>query len=170
MGLFSKFFGAKEEPIAVSAQRNTLCLPIEGEIIPLEQIGDGVFSDGVLGPGCGIIPAEETVYAPVDGVIDMVAETKHAIGMTSGDGIEVLIHVGMDTVDMKGDGFTSLVKAGDRVRCGQPILKFSIAKIKAAGLPATTAFIVSNSDQWKNVTVISLGPAKKLTPVLRAEA
>lgn len=170
MGLFSKLLGAKEEPaIEVTTEKGMLYLPIEGEVIPLEAIDDGVFSEGILGPGCGILPAEETVYAPVNGTVTTVAETKHAVGFLSDDGAEVLIHVGMDTVDMNGEGFTVLVTKGQRVKCGQPVLKFSTSKIKAAGHPTTTAFIVTNSDDLSEVTVLKTGNMSKLTAVMKAE-
>ena len=168
MGLFDKLLG-KEQAIEVATEKNTLYLPIEGEVIPIAKIGDGVFSAEVLGKGCGIKPAEETVYAPANGTISQIAETKHAVGIMSDDGIEVLIHVGMDTVDMNGEGFTVLVKNGQKVKCGQPLLKFSMGKIKSAGHPTTTAFVVTNSDDLSTVTVLKTGAMKKLTAVLKAE-
>lgn len=168
MGLFDKLLG-KEHSIEVTTEKNTLYLPIEGEVIPIAEIGDGVFSAEVLGKGCGIKPAEETVYAPANGTISQIAETKHAIGIMSDDGIEVLIHVGMDTVDMNGEGFTVMVKNGQKIKCGQPLLKFSMSKIKAAGHPTTTAFVVTNSDDLSSVTVLKTGNMNKLTAVMRAE-
>lgn len=169
MSLFKNLFAKKEDTpaISVQAERNTVYLPIEGEVIPLAQIGDGVFSEGVLGMGCGILPQEETVYAPVSGEITQVAETKHAIGLLSEDGIEVLIHVGMDTVDMNGDGFEVLVRMGQKIRCGQPMLKFSEKKIKAAGHPTTTALVITNSDDYSQVEVLKSGGQAKLSPVLK---
>lgn len=145
MGLFSKLF-VKEETPKVETVKGGLYAPITGNYIPLEEIKDGVFSEGVLGPGCGIEPAEEIVVAPCNGTVSTVAETKHAVGITSDDGAELLIHVGLDTVDMNGDGFTVKVKVGQKVTCGQTLLTFSFAKIKAAGHPTTTAFLVTNAD------------------------
>lgn len=169
MGLFDKLFSKGETAVEVAAEPGTLYLPIEGEVIPLIEIGDGAFSEGILGQGCGIQPADETVYAPADGTITQIADTKHAIGMESDDGIEILIHVGMDTVAMNGDGFTVLVMNGQKVKCGQPMLKFSASKIKAAGYPTTTAFVVTNTDDLSDVSVFSTGKAEKLTPVIRVE-
>ena len=169
MGLFNKLFSKDDGAIAVTTEPGMLYLPIEGDVIPLAEIGDGVFSAGILGQGCGIKPADETVYAPVTGTVIQVAETNHAIGIASDDGVELLIHVGMDTVEMNGDGFTVLVKTGQKVKCGQPILKFSMSKIAAAGHPSTTAFVVTNTDDLSGVSVLSTGNAKKLTPVIRAE-
>lgn len=168
MGLFDKLF-KKEQAIDVTTEKNTLYLPIEGEVISLEEIGDGVFSSEVLGKGCGIKPAEETVYAPANGTISSVAETKHAVGILTDDGVEVLIHVGMDTVDMNGEGFEVLVKPDQKVKCGQPMLKFSMSKIKAAGHPTTTAFVVTNTDDMGEVTVLKTGRLPKLTAIIRAK-
>lgn len=168
MGLFDKLF-KKEQAIEVTTEKNTLYLPIEGEVISLEEIGDDVFSSEVLGKGCGIKPAEETVYAPASGTISSVAETKHAVGIMTEDGVEVLIHVGMDTVDMNGEGFEVLVKPDQKVKCGQPMLKFSMSKIKAAGHPTTTAFVVTNTDDLGEVTVLKTGVLPKLTAIIRAK-
>ncbi len=145
MGLFDKLF-KKEEAPKVETVKGGLYAPITGKYITLEEIADGVFSEGVLGPGCGIEPEEELVVAPCSGTVSTVADTRHAVGISADDGAELLIHVGMDTVDMNGLGFEVLVKEGQKVLCGQPLLRFSFAKIKAAGHPATTAFIVTNAD------------------------
>lgn len=170
MGLFDKLFGKKTiETIEVVTEKNIIYLPIEGEIIPLEDIGDGVFSEGILGKGCGIKPKEEKVYAPINGTVENVADTKHAIGIMSDDGAEVLIHVGMDTVDMKGTGFDVLVEVGQKVKCGELIMKFDTGKIKAAGHPSTTALVLTNTDDLNAVTILNTGDAAKLTPVLKVE-
>lgn len=134
-----------------------LYAPISGEYIPLEDIKDGVFSEGILGPGCGIIPQEDQVVSPVDGTVINVADTKHAVGILSGSGVELLIHVGMDTVEMNGDGFLPKVRVGDTVTKGQCLLTFDSQKIKAAGHPTTTAFIVTNSDE---VTAVRMETSK----------
>ena len=131
----------------------TLHAPIAGKYIPLEEIPDQVFSQGFLGKGCGIDPSGETVYAPFDGEIAQVADTKHAVGIISPEGVEVLIHVGMDTVEMNGEHFESKVKIGDKVKCGDPLLVFDIGKIKAAGHPIITALVVTNSDDFPAINI-----------------
>lgn len=146
MGFFDKLFGKTPAFKPVETQPGILYAPITGRYIPLEEIPDVVFSQGILGPGCGIEPEEELVVAPVDGTVIQIADTKHAVGLESEDGMEFLIHVGLDTVDMNGDGFVPKVKVGDKVRCGQPLLAFSAAKIRAAGHPITTAFLLVNAD------------------------
>lgn len=169
MGLFDRLFKKEEPIIEVQTEPGVLYLPIEGEVISLADIGDGVFSSEILGPGCGLRPMGETVYAPADGTVTTVAETLHAVGLQAKDGAEVLIHVGMDTVEMKGVGFEVLVKEGQSVRCGQPLLKFSRDKIKAAGHPTTTAFVVTNADELSEVTLLQTGAQKLLTAVMRVK-
>lgn len=169
MGLFDRLFKKEEPIIEVQTEPGVLYLPIEGEVISLADIGDGVFSAEILGPGCGLRPMGETVYAPADGTVTTVAETLHAVGLQTKDGAEVLIHVGMDTVEMKGVGFEVLVEEGQSVRCGQPLLKFSRDKIKAAGHPTTTAFVVTNADELSEVTLLQTGAQKLLTAVMRAK-
>lgn len=127
--------------------------PITGQYIPLEKIPDEVFSQGILGQGCSIEPEEGLVVAPVNGTVTQVADTKHAVGISTEDGADFLIHVGMDTVDMKGDGFTVKVKAGDKVSCGQTLLIFDMKKIRAAGHPTTTAFVLTNSDDFSKLEI-----------------
>ena len=118
---------------------------LDGEVISLKEIGDGVFSEKMVGDGLAIKPANETVCAPVSGKVTVLMEdSKHAVGMTLSNGVEILIHVGIDTVSMGGDGFSYLVKVGDVVKVGTPLLKFSKAKIKAAGHPNTAVFVVTN--------------------------
>lgn len=169
MGLFDKIFSKLETAVKVTVEPNILYLPIDGEVIPLKDIGDGVFSEGILGQGCGIKPTDETVYAPLEGTVTQIADTRHAVGLISNDGVEVLIHVGMDTVDMNGDGFTVLVQNEQKVKCGQPLVKFSLSKIKSAGHPTTTAFVVTNTDEFSSVNVLAIGDTKKLTPAIRVE-
>ena len=147
------FYREKAEPKSSEGQPKNLTLhaPITGKYIPLEEIPDKVFSQGFLGQGCGIEPDDNTVYSPVDGEVVQVADTKHAVGIQSSEGVEVLIHVGMDTVDMKGEGFSPKVKVGDKVKIGEPLLVFDPEKIKAAGHPLTTALVITNSDEFSEI-------------------
>ena len=96
-------------------------LPIDGKVIPLEQLPDETFASAILGPGCGVEPTGDTVYAPFDGTVTQVPESLHAVGMMSDDGIEVLIHVGMDTVEMQGKSFEAQVKVDQKVKAGTPL-------------------------------------------------
>lgn len=125
--------------------------PIHGTYIPIEEIPDPVFSNGIMGKGCGINPIEGKVFSPVNGIVSVVADTKHAIGITTDNGAEVLIHVGMDTVDMNGKGFDIQVTEGDKVVCGKPLMYFDMEEINKAGHSAITAFVVTNSDDYTRV-------------------
>ncbi len=124
--------------------------PVKGRVIAREEIPDETFAAGILGDGVGIEPEEGVVVAPFDGEITSVAESKHAIGIES-NGMDVLIHVGVDTVSMNGDGFVPAVKEGDTVKAGQKLLTFDRAKIKAAGHPETVVVLLTNSDDLENV-------------------
>ena len=120
---------------------------LDGEVISLKDVGDGVFSEGIVGEGMAIRPRSETLLAPVSGRITMLMEdSRHAVGMTLSNGVELLLHVGIDTVDMQGDGFTYLVKNGDVVKAGTPLLTFSKEKIKATGHPDVTVCVVTNKN------------------------
>lgn len=161
MGLFD-FLKKKTVPEFVEVQEEAgfVLQPIEGEVIALEQIGDGVFSEGVLGQGCGLIPSGEAVYAPISGTVSTVAETKHAVGIEA-DGVEMLIHVGLETVSMNGKGFDVKVKEGDKVKAGQLLLTFSLKEIGAAeGVSTTSAILVTNSDDLPGFEVIRTGAGK----------
>lgn len=154
MGILSKLFGKKDMAAAVpNPEKNTIYAPLSGTVVSLAEINDGVFSSGVLGQGCGIYPDSETVVAPFDGTITVVAETKHAVGVQSKDGVELLIHVGLDTVSMNGKGFTPHVKIGDTVKCGQKLLSFQKKVISDAGFPDVTALLVTNTDDYAAVSL-----------------
>lgn len=136
---------AQAEAAANLESEHELKAYLDGEVISLEEIGDGVFSAGMVGQGLAIKPANETVCAPVSGKITVLMDdSKHAVGMTLSNGVEILIHVGIDTVSMGGEGFSYLVKVGDVVKAGTPLLKFSKAAIKKAGHPDTAVFVVTN--------------------------
>ena len=125
--------------------------PLNGQVISLNEVHDEVFSSEMMGKGCAIIPSEGKVYAPFDGKIVAVTESHHAIGMESNDGIEILIHVGMDTVNLNGKGFNIHVEEGQQVKKGQLMLEFDIEQIKAAGYEVTTPVIITNTDEFENI-------------------
>ncbi|MCH4033535.1 MAG: glucose PTS transporter subunit IIA [Lachnospiraceae bacterium] len=138
--------------VVIRCNAGDICKPLNGTVIPYNKIADPTFASGALGMGVGIEPEGDIVYAPLDGNISSVAESKHAIGITGAGDMEVLIHVGIDTVEMNGDGFIPYVKEGDKVKKGQPLLKFDIDKIKAAGHPDTVVVLLTNSDDYDDVT------------------
>lgn len=131
--------------------KEVITSPIKGEVMPLEMVKDEVFSKGLLGKGVAIEPSEGKVVAPVDGVVTTLFPTYHAIGITSDNGAEILIHVGMDTVQLEGKGFTPKIAQGDKIKAGQTLLEFDIASIKKAGFLVTTPVIVTNSDKYLDV-------------------
>lgn len=148
---------AKEvEAAAPSKKEQVLMSVLTGKIIPIEEVPDDVFSQKIMGEGVGIAPESETVVAPADGSVSVVMEDSgHACGLVLENGMEILIHVGIDTVDMNGEGFELFVKEGDTVRCGDPLIRFSKEKIKKAGHPATTVFIVTDEGNASNIRFLS---------------
>ena len=125
--------------------------PLEGKVIPLTEVKDPTFSQEILGKGAAIIPEKGVVYAPFDGKVDAVFETGHALGLVSEDGVELLVHVGIDTVNLKGKHFTPKKKSGDTMKKGDILLEFDIDKIKADGYDVTTPIIISNTEQFAKV-------------------
>jgi PTS system beta-glucosides-specific IIC component len=125
--------------------------PISGEVKELSEVEDEAFSTGAMGQGIAIVPSEGKLYAPVDGEVVTFFPTGHAIGMVSSNGAEVLIHVGMDTVKLNGDGFTPKVAQGAKVKKGDLLLEFDIEKIKAAGYSVMTPMIITNTDSYLDV-------------------
>ncbi len=139
------------------ASKNIICAPVTGKVIPLNEVNDSTFASGVLGQGVGIIPTEGKIYAPFEGKVDMVFDTKHALGLTSVGGMQLLIHVGINTVELDGKYFTTHVKDGDLIKKGDILLEFDISKIKEAGYDITTPIIVTNGDEFSNINIKKLG-------------
>lgn len=144
----------KEENLpAITCEKGKVYAPIKGNVIPSAKIPDETFAAGVLGEGVGIEPALSVVYAPFDGEISSTTETKHAVGISSPDGMELLIHVGINTVAMEGDSFELFCAEGDKVKAGQKLMTFDIEKIKKAGYSTTTAVLVTNSDDYSGLDI-----------------
>ena len=139
------------EQTVISCSAGVVKAPSNGEVIARDDIEDETFASGVLGDGVGIRPSAGYVVAPFDGEITSVADSKHAIGLSTPSGMELLIHVGVDTVAMNGDGFDPQVAEGDQVKAGQLILNFDIDKIKAAGHPDTVVVLLTNADDYDDV-------------------
>ncbi len=139
-----------------NADIHELVAPLSGEVIELKEVGDGVFSEGMMGGGVAIKPSEETVVAPADANVAVVMEDSlHAVGLSLDNGMEVLIHVGLDTVNMKGEGFKCFVKAGDRVKAGDKLITFSKEAIKKAGYVDTTMVLVTEDNGIRNIDMKS---------------
>ena len=141
-----------DQKVVIKSSAGEIFQPTPGDVIPYTEIPDPTFAAGTLGQGVGVQPSVGVVYAPYDGEISSVAESKHAIGITGANDQELLIHVGVDTVEMNGDGFNTLVSEGDQVKKGQKLMEFDIEKIKAAGHPDTVVVLLTNSDDYEDVT------------------
>lgn len=158
----------KQETVSAKAEK-ILYAPIKGNVIARETIPDAVFASGALGEGVGIEPELGEVMTPCDGEIVTVTETKHAVGLMGPDGMELLIHVGIDTVKMNGEGFDVKVSVGDKVKKGQKLLDFDIEKIKEAGYSTTTAVLVTNSADYPNYRIVKTGPVEIGEEIVSAE-
>ncbi|HEL2422856.1 TPA: PTS glucose transporter subunit IIA [Streptococcus suis] len=146
-----------DEATTALLPEETLVSPLSGNVVALENVNDPVFSSGAMGKGLAVKPSEGVVYAPADAEVTIAFETGHAYGLKTASGAELLIHIGIDTVSMNGNGFEKLVAAGDKVKAGTPIAKFDAAKIAEAGLDDTTMIIVSNTADFAEVSTLAEG-------------
>ncbi|MBA5934515.1 PTS cellobiose/arbutin/salicin transporter subunit IIBC [Weissella confusa] len=147
----------EDEADMVTPASVKLMAPMKGAVMGLHDVADEVFSKGLLGKGMAIEPVDGKVVSPIAGTVTTVFPTKHAIGLTDDHGMEVLIHVGLDTVSLNGEPFEALVEAGDRVEVGTELLQADLDAIKAAGLPTTTVVVITNTDEFKDVTPVEPG-------------
>lgn len=143
MGFMKLFQNKPKEKVIFS--------PLNGQVIPLSNVKDPVFADGILGKGAAILPLEGRLVSPVNGTILNVFPTLHAIGIQSDDGLEILIHLGFDTVELEGKYFKSNISEGDKVSVGDLLIEFQIEEIKNAGYDITTPIVVTNSDQYETI-------------------
>ena len=146
---------------AAAAKDTVLAACLTGTVVPLAEVKDEAFASGALGDGIAIEPAVGELVAPADGEISSTFDTHHAVGMTTVDGAELLMHIGIDTVKLGGKHFTYLVNEGDKVRKGQPLIRFDIEAINAEGYPVTTPLIVCNTDEYAAVTPKASGTVKQ---------
>lgn len=155
--------------VQVSADEDELSAPVRGRAIALAEVPDPVFAGGMLGDGCAIWPEDDLIYSPVTG--EVTVTMGHALGLKGDNGTEALVHVGIDTVAMQGEGFEGLVAKGDRVTAGQPVLRVDRAKIKAAGHPDCVVLVVSNTADYASVgMVVEPGATVEAgQPVLRVQ-
>lgn len=154
---------------AFEVPANTVAAPAEGSVVPMEEIPDETFSTGVLGQGVGIQPVKGVITAPFNGTVTQVADTGHALGLASEDGLELLIHVGIDTVAMDGKGFTPKVQEGDHFKAGQVLLNFDKKAIAAAGHPDVVVVMLTNADDYKTVTCVPAGAVTPGAQIIHAE-
>ena len=146
---------------APAAKDTVLSACLNGTVVPLADVKDEAFASGALGDGIAIEPTDGELVAPADGEISSTFETHHAVGMTTADGAELLMHIGIDTVKLGGKHFTYLVNGGDKVKKGQPLIRFELEAIKAEGYPVTTPLIVCNTDDYAAVVAKASGTVKQ---------
>ena len=146
-----------------------LVSPLDGELLPLSEVKDEVFSSGAMGEGVAIEPSQGVLHAPANGRVVMAFPTGHAIGMKTKDGAEILMHIGMDTVNLQGKGFETLVDKGDEVKAGDELVKFDIDEIHSAGYIVTTPIVVTNSKDYEKVSVVCQGEVKVGQEILDLE-
>ncbi|MCU6665139.1 PTS beta-glucoside transporter subunit IIABC [Enterobacteriaceae bacterium H19S6] len=157
---------AEATPVAVTVGENDVLSPMTGTVLALDQVPDATFASGLLGNGAAIIPSDNKVIAPFAGEVASLFATKHAIGLLSDSGIEVLIHVGIDTVKLDGKPFTAHVKVGDKVQPGDLLLEFDRQAIIDAGYDLATPIIISNSDEYRDVVTVAATAVQAGTPLL----
>ena len=159
----------KEEVAPAALQNETLVTPIVGDVVALADVNDPVFSSGAMGQGIAVKPSQGVVYAPADAEVSIAFPTGHAFGLKTTDGAEVLIHVGIDTVSMNGDGFEAKVTQGDKVKAGDVLGTFDSNKIAAAGLDDTTMVIVTNTADYASVAPVATGSVAKGDAVIEVK-
>ena len=158
------------EEISVAPQNETIQTPIVGDVVALENVNDPVFSSGAMGQGIAVKPSQGVVYAPADAEVSIAFATGHAYGLKTANGAEILIHVGIDTVTMNGEGFEQKVAQGDKVKAGDVLGTFDSNKIAAAGLDDTTMVIVTNTADYASVTPVASGSVVKGDAIIEVKA
>ncbi|MGO5000063.1 PTS glucose transporter subunit IIA [Oceanisphaera sp. W20_SRM_FM3] len=160
MSLFNKLKKMVSDESANQA-RITLLAPLSGELVALEEVPDLVFSEKIVGDGIAIKPSGNSVVAPCDGVISKIFETNHAFAMNSDSGLELFIHIGIDTVELKGEGFRRIAQEGQAVKAGEVIIEFDLGLLEAKAKSTLTPVIISNMDDLKELIkssgVVTLG-------------
>ena len=143
MGFFSKLFGKAD-----ANKNNEIFAPLAGQAVPVTEVPDPTFAEGMLGNGIAIEPVDGKVYAPCDATVDMMFTTGHAVSLVSDSGAEILIHVGLETVGLEGKPFTVHVQNGDKVKKGQLMIEADLKAIQEAGLPIITPVVICNTDSY----------------------
>lgn len=142
--------------------------PIEGEAVSIKEVNDPTFAQEMLGKGIAIKPSKGRVVAPIDGEITIIFETKHAVSLVNEQGVELLIHIGLDTVNLKGEHFISHVKVGDKVKAGDLLIEFDVEKIKEAGYDTITPMVICNTFEFADIKENIIGQVKELDQVIEA--
>lgn len=166
MGLFDRFKSlVSDDPKEL--QGIEILAPVSGDIVAIEDVPDVVFSEKIVGDGIAIKPTGHQLVAPCDGVIGKIFDTNHAFSIESFDGIELFIHFGIDTVELKGEGFSRLAQEGQDVKAGEPILEFDLPFLQSKARSILTPIVISNMDELKELSKLSGTVVQGVTPILR---
>ncbi|EGK11069.1 PTS family glucose porter, IIA component [Desmospora sp. 8437] len=157
--MFRNLFGKKQKTLVLAA-------PLKGKLIPLEKVPDPVFSEKMMGDGTAMEPTEGILCAPVDGEVIQLFHTKHAVGIRTVEGLEVLLHIGLETVAMEGEGFTAEVKEGDQVKTGQPLIRFSLETVREQAKSTVTPMVITNMDRVDRLEAKPVEEAEAGDPIL----
>lgn len=160
--------GDAPKAVAHTGETVEITSPVEGKAYPLNEVQDEVFASGALGKGIAVLPTKGEVVAPADCTVSVLYPTLHAIGLKLADDTELLVHIGMDTVALNGEGFTKHVEQGDSIKKGTPIVSFDIDKIKTAGYDTTVSVVISNTDEFASVEGVPAEQADYSKVVIKA--
>ncbi|MBT0727677.1 PTS glucose transporter subunit IIA [Rosenbergiella australiborealis] len=166
MGLFSKLFGDKSDSDSSNIE---IIAPLSGEIVNIEDVPDVVFAEKIVGDGIAIRPNGNQIVAPVDGTIGKIFETNHAFSIESDNGVELFVHFGIDTVELKGEGFKRLAEEGQKVKKGDPIIEFDLAFLEEKAKSTLTPVVISNMDEIKSLSKLSGHVTVGETPIMRIQ-
>lgn len=144
-------FLKKSKEFEIEPEKNCIYAPVKGTVIPLSEVNDDMFSQEMLGKGVAIKPEDNTFYAPVSGTVTVAAKSSHAIAITTEEGLEVLVHIGIDTVELNGEYFKKFVNPGEKIRAGQRMVTFEGEKIRQSGYDTVTMIIVTNSSDYNRI-------------------
>ena len=162
MGFFKNLFGGKEAAPAL----NALGAPVAGEAVAISEVSDPTFGQEILGKGVAIVPDSGVFVAPADGEVAVMFETKHAVSIKADCGAEFIIHIGMDTVNLKGEHFTSFVAQGDKVKAGDKLVEVDLEKVKEAGYDVTTPIVICNTPSFPGMVCHTGMEVKALDPII----
>lgn len=162
-------FNKLKEAFGLGNKKNLILAPVEGEVCPLSEVNDPTFGMEILGKGVAIKPSKGRVVAPADGIVAIMFDTKHAVSIITDAGAEILIHIGLDTVNLKGEHFKTYVKADDKVKAGDLLVEFDIEKITKAGYEVITPVIICNSNDYTDIQTMTGKMVKELDEIINIQ-
>ena len=159
-------FGTLKKLFGGSSEKKQVLAPVSGRVIPMKEVADPTFSEEILGKGVAIVPTEGKFVAPVSGEVVVMFETKHAVSIRTEYGMELIVHIGLDTVNLKGQYYTAHVKQGDRVKAGDLLVEVNLEAVKAAGYDVTTPVIICNTPDYPDMVCHTGIEVKALEPII----